>query len=90
MKQVKVSLFALVINLFLVTNLFAATSAKVLGKVTDALTDESLPGANVMLEGTALGAATDRYGKYYIPKVPTGVYTMLISYIGYKNVRVQN
>lgn len=74
--------------IFLLPHTLFAQSGVVQGRVTDALTGDPLPGANVILEGTAFGAATDRDGEYYIPRVPTGDYTMFISYIGYENVRI--
>ena len=36
------------------------------GKVADAVTNEPLIGVNIILEGTTLGAATDRNGHYEI------------------------
>lgn len=53
------------------------------GKVTDASSGEPLIGANIVLEGTTLGAATDVNGNYVISNVPDGSYTAVISYIGY-------
>ncbi len=55
------------------------------GKVTDANSGELLPGANVILVGTSYGAATDRSGKFNIPNVPTGDYTIIVKYIGYED-----
>ena len=44
-----------------------------------------LVGANVFLEGTALGAATDISGYYIIEKVPTGrSYKISARYIGHR------
>jgi TonB-dependent receptor len=60
------------------------------GVVTDSLTKEALPGANVFLVGTALGSATDLEGAYRIDRIPAGEYTLRVSYIGYqtKSIRV--
>ncbi len=44
-------------------------------------------GASVLGEGTSLGTITDHDGKYSID-FPEGVKTILISYVGYKNVRI--
>jgi TonB-dependent receptor len=55
------------------------------GSVKDKATGEELLGANVILSGTSMGAATDRHGKYLIPNVPTGKYTIRASYIGYNS-----
>jgi hypothetical protein len=59
------------------------------GLVTDLSTGTPLIGANVIIEGTSLGSATDQYGKYSIPRVPTGSYTLVVSYIGYQNVKLE-
>ncbi len=58
--------------------------ATVSGKVTDAGTGRSLPGANVFIEGTTLGAAADANGNYMIANVPSGNVTISASVIGYE------
>ncbi len=57
------------------------------GRITDRSTGENLVGANVMIEGTNLGAATDMQGRYRIPRVPAGTHTLVISYLGYQQER---
>jgi len=63
--------------------LFAGT-AGIIGMVTDSTTGEPLIGTNISLKGTGMGAASDLNGKYLIPNVPAGSYTLIASYIGYK------
>lgn len=53
------------------------------GIITDKSTGEPLIGANILIEGTSLGAATDFDGYYIVNKVPVGSYTMSVRYIGY-------
>ncbi len=60
---------------------------KIMGRVTDAKTGEPLPGANVFIEGTALGAASDLEGYYYILNVPAGKMTVVCQMIGYRTVK---
>jgi TonB-dependent receptor len=60
-------------------------SGKIQGTVTDATTGEALFGANVILEGTSYGAATDIDGVYHITGVPQGTYKVSFTYIGYKS-----
>lgn len=60
-------------------------SGRIVGRVTDASTGDFLPGANVILVGTNLGAASDRYGYYRIENVPVGNYRLQVKYIGYKD-----
>ena len=57
------------------------------GNVTDDTNNSPLIGANVILEGTSLGAATDDKGKYEIKNIPTGNYTITVSYIGFRKFR---
>jgi len=63
--------------------LFAGTSGKITGVVTDENTGESLPGVNVMVPATGQGAATDEAGRYYILNIPPGDYELRASMIGY-------
>ena len=44
---------------------------------------ESLPGANVILSGTSLGAAANKDGVYSISNVSPGEYLIIATYIGY-------
>jgi len=53
------------------------------GYVRDSLSNEPLPGANVLLVGTSLGASTDLNGGYKISDIPLGQYEVRVSYIGY-------
>ena len=53
------------------------------GSVTDA-DGNTLPGANVVVEGTTLGAAATLSGGYTI-NVPDGNYTVTASVVGYKS-----
>lgn len=63
--------------------LFAGETGKLAGRVVDKKTGEPLPGANVVLEGTTMGAATDVAGEYFIINVPPGTYTVRVSFLGY-------
>ena len=60
--------------------------AVIKGTVKDANSDEALPGANVILSGTSLGAATDLGGSYRITAVVPGEYKLRFNYIGYQSV----
>ncbi|MBF8297221.1 MAG: TonB-dependent receptor, partial [Bacteroidetes bacterium] len=61
----------------------AQQTGQISGRITDADTKEYLPGANVMLKGTGLGASTDRSGLFRIFNVPAGDYEIVVRYIGY-------
>ena len=67
-----------------------AQTGKIVGNVTDLETGEALIGANVIVEGTQLGAATDVQGDFLILNVPPGNYSLVGKFIGYKSQSVQN
>jgi TonB-dependent starch-binding outer membrane protein SusC len=52
------------------------------GVVTDRLSGETLPGANVMVEGTIQGTVTDMDGVYSLDLSP-GTYRISFRYVGY-------
>jgi len=53
------------------------------GFVTEAASGESLIGANVFLQETGQGMATDINGYYIIQEIAPGNYTIMVSYIGF-------
>ena len=53
------------------------------GFVTDSSSGESLIGANVFLQETGQGMATDINGYYIIQEIAPGNYTIMVSYIGF-------
>ncbi|NDC87275.1 MAG: TonB-dependent receptor [Bacteroidetes bacterium] len=63
---------------------------KIAGVVRDADTGESLPGVNVIIDGTTQGEATDLDGNYIILQVRAGTYTIRASYIGYADQVIEN
>jgi len=69
-------------------SLYAGTTGKITGIIKDKSTGEPLIGVNVVVEGTNLGASTDADGTYIILNIPPGQYTLVASYIGYKDVKV--
>ena len=53
------------------------------GFITDSESGESLIGANVFLQETGQGMATDINGYYIIQEITPGNYTIMVSYIGF-------
>lgn len=79
--------YTLYIMLFYAGIVFSQTTGSVSGKITDAKTNEELPGVNIILKGTYYGAATDLRGRYQIESINPGNYTIEISYIGFKSMQ---
>ncbi len=83
----KIALFLFL--LFLLPGIvFSGMTGKIKGRVTDAKTGEGLAGVNIIIENTQFGAATDLDGNYIIIGIPPGTYTVVASYISYRDVRV--
>jgi len=61
---------------------------KVTGTVTDATTKETLPGVNVTVEGSTIGAITDSRGKYIID-IQNSSSVLTFSFIGCNKERVE-
>jgi hypothetical protein len=72
-------------------HIFAQTGVgKLAGVITDATTKEPLIGANVVIVGTELGAATNIDGKYFVLNIVPGTYDVKISFVGYTPKVIQN
>ena len=61
-------------------------TGSVYGKVIDEFTNEPLIGANVIIIGSDLGAATNAEGEFSINNIPPNVYQIRASVIGYNSV----
>ncbi len=70
------------------TPVFTGTTGKIRGVVKDAATGEPLIGANVRIDGTSMGAATDFEGSYIILNIAPGDYTLIVSMVGYGQQRI--
>lgn len=84
MRTIATRVFYGLVFLLLMPGLAFAQEGVVEGQVTDSQTGSTLPGANVQIQELRIGAATDIDGQYRIPNVPTGEYTLRVSFVGYK------
>lgn len=60
------------------------------GQIKDKVTRQPLVGANVVVEGTVKGAASDMDGNYMITDLKPGSYNISIYYLGYNTVLKSN
>lgn len=79
----RIFIVANLLLVLIVNFLFAGTTGKIAGRVTDKENSEPLIGTNVIVRGTSLGAATDIDGYYTILNIPPGVHTITVSMVGY-------
>ena len=77
-------LFCGFVFIFTAQALFAGGTIK--GVIYDKDTNETLPAANVVLQGTSLGTAGYLDGTYILQNVPPGMYTIVVTFMGYEKV----
>ena len=83
----------LFISLFLISTISAQDKSKrgiIKGHLIDLVTGEGLIGANVLVDGLTLGAASDVDGNYTINNVPVGTYNLTVTCVSYKTTKIQN
>lgn len=56
------------------------------GRVYDNSTQDALAGATLELLGTELGAISDDEGRFEIPDIPSGTYSLQVTYLGYQTL----
>lgn len=61
---------------------------KITGKVTDASTGEPMPGVNIQVKGTSIGAISDTYGQFTISGMEDENAVLIFSFIGYVSQEV--
>ncbi len=75
---------------FISTLVFAGETGKIVGRVVDKDKGEPLPGVNIMLQGTVLGASSDLDGEFFIINIPPGSHKVECSMIGYQTIVMQD
>ena len=65
------------------------TTGKISGLVIDKNKTDALPGANVYLEGTSYGTASDENGRFSLINIRPGKYVLKVDMIGYKSIVMQ-
>lgn len=71
-----------ILQIFVAKGLYA--QGVVTGILTGGAEKATLPFANVYVEGTTIGTATDLDGKYYLTGVPAGEQKIVYSFMGYE------
>ncbi|NWF90979.1 MAG: carboxypeptidase-like regulatory domain-containing protein [Ignavibacteriaceae bacterium] len=87
-KLFNVLLFFTFVAILCVPQLYGQRTGKIAGVVSDKTTGEAIPFANIFVDGTSLGAASDIDGNYVIINVPPGVYRITGSVVGYQKQTV--
>ncbi|MEL6537045.1 MAG: carboxypeptidase-like regulatory domain-containing protein, partial [Bacteroidota bacterium] len=70
--------------LIMLTTTALAQNGIVRGRVYNQLNNETIPFANVVIQGTTKGAVTDLDGNFEITGLTPGEYNFEVSYVGFK------
>jgi len=93
--KVKHNLIVRILSLVLFIGVFISHSyaqgqGKIVGKLSDKRTGETLIGVNVKISGTAKAATSDVEGRFSLAGLVAGNYLLEFSYIGYPTKRISD
>jgi TonB-linked SusC/RagA family outer membrane protein len=83
MLRIAKPLFCTLALLLAASSTALAQTGQITGTITSDDTGAPIPGVNVLVEGTDLGAVTGSGGTYEITGVEPGTYTLTASFVGY-------
>jgi len=63
---------------------YAVYADAINGRVVSAINGSPIIGANVFIDGTSLGSATDNRGEFSIHDIPQGEYVLSVTYVGHR------
>ena len=86
MRNYFLHILSLVLILSIPLRTLAQPTGTIKGFVRDAANGESLPYANIFLNGTQIGSITNDNGYFVISRIPPGAYTLVFSIMGYEKV----
>ena len=77
--------FSLLLVMLMLPTLAFAQNGVLTGTVLDGESEDALPGANIILLELNQGTASSLDGTYAIRDIPTGTYTVRVTFVGYKS-----
>ena len=80
------SIFFLLFTSFILGQNIGSLNGRILGIQSQ----QPLPGATVLLEGTGIGVVTDDEGYFIINDIPSKSYNIVASFLGYQNETLYN
>ncbi|MBN2416046.1 TonB-dependent receptor [bacterium] len=75
-----------ILSVAYVSAVFAQETGTISGRVLDKRTQKPLIGTNVIIVGSNRGTATGVDGRFTIPNIPVGTYSLRFNYIGYVDI----
>jgi len=83
----RLRIFVTVMVYLLIPNILFGVNNTIKGEILDANTKKPLQNANVVIDETAFGTASDFDGKFIIQNIPPGNYSLAVTFIGYKTYK---
>ena len=80
---------SLILIVLFSNTIFSLNNNDIIGTIRDSETGETLIFANIIIDGTNIGASTNKDGFFVIIDAPYEKLTLLVSYMGYQSVKVQ-
>jgi len=90
MKNLTVKILLILFLVLSVTANAQPLTGTIAGVVRDSATGETMPGVNVVIEGTLRGASTGAEGEFKIIGVAPGIYNLTFTFISYKPLTVES
>ena len=78
------------LSLVLTYSSFSQNQGNISGQIFDSKSQFPLTGANIILDGTTIGAISDENGYFIINNITTKTYNITISYLGYQSQTIYN
>ena len=88
-KKSSIKAIILLFSFISISNFALSQNVKVYGTITNALNNDPIPFANIVVEGTMIGTTSDIDGNYEILNLQAGAYNFKCSYIGF-NTDIQS
>jgi outer membrane receptor for ferrienterochelin and colicins len=76
-----------IVILLVATTVTSFSGGSIRGTIKDSSSGAPIAGATIRIEGTGFGASTNKDGRFFIKKAPTGKVTLLVSSIGYNTLK---
>ncbi|MBE0680187.1 MAG: TonB-dependent receptor [Bacteroidales bacterium] len=89
MKNLTIKTIIILLASISLNTLAQISTGTITGMVRDGATGETMPGVNVVIEGTLRGASTDSEGLFTISSVAPGRYNLALTFISYKPLTIE-
>ena len=76
--------FLIILFSWIFSTVYAQQTGEVRGRVFNAVNNEGIPFANVVVLGTDIGTVSDENGNYILKDLKPGLYNIRASFVGYK------